>query len=82
MKTTQHFLTLLLCVLLAIPATFAQQVQDQTSTARVQDVTIIIQPEQVRFSSQKAVQMMQLQIFNQAGEQVHNSGPMTVPEIT
>ena len=62
MKTINHFTLLLLCTLLFVAATFAQ------STA--QDVTIIIQQEQVRFTSQKAVQVMQLQIVNQSGERV------------
>ncbi len=77
MKTFNHFTLLLLCALLSIAATFAQ-----TSNPISQDVTIIIQQEQVRFTSQKAVQMMQLQIFNQAGEKVYDSSPMTVAEIT
>ena len=81
MKTTYRLITLFLYVLLAVPTTFAQQVQDKPIEARTQDVTIIIQQEHVRFTSQKAVQMMQLQIFNQAGEQVYDSSPMTVPEI-
>ena len=76
MKTINHFTLLLLCALLSVAATFAQ-----TSNPISQDVTIIIQSEQVRFTSQKAVQMMQLQIFNQAGEKVYDSSPMTVAEI-
>ncbi|MBL8206840.1 MAG: hypothetical protein JNM09_21585, partial [Blastocatellia bacterium] len=37
--------------------------------------------EYLRFTSSKPVQMMQLQVFNQTGEQVYDSGPMTVAEI-
>ena len=77
MKTIKQFTLLLLCALLYVAATLAQSTQNPMS----QDVTIIIQPEQVRFTSQKAVQMMQLQIFNQAGEKVYDSSPMTVAEI-
>ena len=73
MKTIKHFTLLLLCTLLFVAATLAQ------STA--QDVTIIIQQEQVRFTSQKAVQVMQLQIVNQSGERVYDSGPTTVADI-
>ena len=78
MKTFNQFLTLALCCLLCVPATLAQS---QTKTTNSQDVTIIIQQEQVRFTSQKPIQMMQLQIANQSGEQVYDSGPMTVAEI-
>ena len=77
MKTTKQFTLLLLCALLYVAATFAQS----TPNTVAQDVTIIIQQEQVRFTSQKAVQMMQLQIFNQSGEKVYDSSPMTVAEI-
>ncbi len=78
MKTFNPLLTLLLCILFCAAATVAQA---QTKTTHSQDVTIIIQQEQVRFTSQKPIQMMQLQIANQSGEQVYDSGPMTVAEI-
>lgn len=55
--------------------------ETQAKSTISQDVTIIIQQEQVRFTSQMPVQVMQLQIFNQVGEQVYNSGPMTIAEI-
>ncbi len=74
MKITNYFITLLLSSLLFVSAT-AQQ------TTASQDVTIIIQQERVRFISQKPVQMMQLQVFNQEGELVYVSRPMAVAEV-
>jgi hypothetical protein len=83
MQTTKRFITLLLCALLSAPATLAQNPQrdSQTDKTASQDVLIIIGQQQVRFTSQKPVQEMQLQIFNQVGELVHDSGLSYGPEI-
>ncbi len=86
MKTIKHFLAISLCLLLCAPLTMAQPAPDtrqdaQTTNAIAQDVLIIIQPEQVRFTSQKAVAEMQLQVFDQAGQVVYDSGVVTVPEL-
>lgn len=67
---------LLLC-LAAVPA-LAQQ-QPQTNTAS--DVTIIIQKDKVRFTAQKAVAEMRLQIFDQVGDLVYDSGSIAEPEL-
>jgi hypothetical protein len=45
-------------------------------------VTIIIQRQQVRFTAQKAVEKMRLQVFNQAGETVFDGGSDTGAEIS
>ncbi|MGH9853885.1 MAG: hypothetical protein ACREBD_28920 [Blastocatellia bacterium] len=86
MKTIKHFLAILLCISLCAPLTQAQLASDkqdaQTTNTIAQDVLIIIQQEQVRFTSQKAVAEMQLQIFDQAGQVVYDSGAVTGPELT
>ncbi|MGH9853547.1 MAG: hypothetical protein ACREBD_27220 [Blastocatellia bacterium] len=86
MKTIKHFLAILLCISLCAPLTLAQLASDkqdaQTTNTIAQDVLIIIQQEQVRFTSQKAVAEMQLQIFDQAGQVVYDSGVVTGPELT
>ena len=69
-------IALLLCALLCTPAIPAQDWK-----ADSQDVTIIIQQEQVRFTTQKAVQVMQLQVFTPSGEPVFDSGPVAASEI-
>ncbi len=87
MKTIKHFLSILLCISLCLSLTQAQPALDkrqdaQTTNTIAQDVLIIIQQEQVRFTSQKAVAEMQLQIFDQAGQLVYDSGAVTGPELT
>ncbi len=85
MKTIKHFLAILLCLSLCAPLTLALPAPDkqdaQTTNKIAQDVLIIIQQEQVRFTAQKAIEEMQLQIFDQAGQVVHDSGVVTVPEL-
>ncbi len=82
MQTSRRFITLVLCTLLSVPAALAQNSQrDQPQKALVQDVQIMIGQEQIRFTSQKAVQEMQLRVFNQAGEQVYDSGVSYGPTI-
>lgn len=73
----------LLCALLCALTAPAQDGQGATkvNTPISQDVMIIIQQQQVRFLAQKAVREMQLQIFNQAGELVYESGVQTGPEL-
>ncbi|MGH9936499.1 MAG: hypothetical protein ACREAM_09645 [Blastocatellia bacterium] len=67
--------------------TQAQPVRDkrqeaQTTNTISQDVLIIIQQEQVRFTAPSTVAEMRLQIFDQAGQLVHDSGAVTEPELT
>lgn len=82
MRTTKHFITFMLGLLLCAPLV-AQQVQDNQSQANTlsPDVTIIIQQEKVRFSAQKAVAAMQLQVFDPAGELVYDSGALAEAEL-
>jgi len=83
MHTTKRFIAMLLCALLSAPATLAQNPQrnSQTDNAVSQDVLIIIQQQQVRFTAQSAVEWMQLQVFNQSGEPVFDSSPVAAGEI-
>ncbi len=77
MRTIKRYLVTLLIALLAVPGTLAQTPQD----AKQQDVTIIIQQEKVRFTAQKAVAEMRLQIFDQTGQLVYDSGPLAEGEL-
>ncbi len=83
MKTLKHFIAILLCFSLCAPLALAQADNQQEAQARqsVQDVLIIIQQEQVRFTAQKAVAEMQLQVFDQTGQLVHDSGSVAGPEL-
>jgi hypothetical protein len=60
MQTTKRFIVLLLCLLLPAPLLRAQPLQGkqhdtQTRNTSAQDVLIVIQQDQVRFSAQRAV---------------------------
>src|SRR5262245_9812051 len=89
MRTTKHFIfikhivVMLLCALLSAPAMQAQNPQrnGQADQPISQDVLIIIQQQQVRFTAQRAVEQMQLQVFNQTGELIFDSGLVKVNEI-
>jgi hypothetical protein len=83
MYITKRLIAILLCALLCAPALPAQDrnVASQANNPTAQDVIIIIQQEQVRFTTQKAVQMMQLQVFNPSGETIFDSGPVSAGEI-
>jgi hypothetical protein len=87
MKTLNRFIAMLLCISLCVPLAQAQpapvkQQDAQATNTIAQDVLIIIQQEQVRFTAQKAVQEMRLQIFDQAGQVVYDSGAVTELELT
>ncbi|MCI0389936.1 MAG: hypothetical protein MOB07_14395 [Acidobacteria bacterium] len=87
MKTLKHFIAILLCISLCAPLTQAQPAQDKQQDAQAnnpiaQDVLIIIQQEKVRFTAQKAVAEMQLQIFDQTGELIYDSGAVTEAELS
>lgn len=83
MRKTKHFIVMLLCALLSAPATLAQNPQGngQADNGVSQDVLIIIQQQQVRFTARSAVEWMQLQVFNQSGEAVFDSSPVAASEI-
>ncbi len=87
MKTIKQVIAMLLCISLCMPLAQAQPAPDkrqdaQTPDTIAQDVLIIIQQEQVRFTAQRAVEEMRLQIFDQAGQLVYDSGAVTGPELT
>ena len=78
MQTIKRYITALLIALLISPVVPAQTPQD----GKQQDVTIIIQQEKVRFAAQKAVAEMRLQIFDQTGQLVYDSGPLAEGELS
>jgi hypothetical protein len=87
MKTLKHFFAMLLCILFWLPLAQAQTAPDKLQEAQAtntiaQDMLIIIQQEKIRFTAQKAVQELQLQIFDPAGQLVYDSGAVTGPELT
>jgi hypothetical protein len=83
MHITKRLIAILLCALLCAPAAPAQdrKAELQANHTIAQDVLIIIQQQQVRFTAQRAVEEMRLQIFNQAGEMIYDSGAGAGPEL-
>ncbi len=83
MHSAKHLIAILLSALLCAPATLAQnpQSQDQQSNSISKDVLIIIQQQHVRFTAQKAIEQMRLQVFDQFGELVYDSGAVNEAEI-
>ncbi|HQR35803.1 MAG TPA: tail fiber domain-containing protein [Blastocatellia bacterium] len=86
MKVVKQFLALFLCVSLCVPMAQAAVVFDgqqdaQSAKSSQEDLTIIIQQEQVRFTARKAVTEMQLLISDQTGQIIFNSGIMAQQEL-
>ncbi|HKQ74636.1 MAG TPA: hypothetical protein VJ810_13175 [Blastocatellia bacterium] len=89
MFTSKRFITISLIALLASSASQAQIPARQTSGRQpvqsavqdVQDVQIIIQSEQVRFTARSNIAEMQLQVFDKTGELVFDSGLSGANEI-
>jgi hypothetical protein len=71
-----------LCVLFCLTV-MAQDLPRNASgrTGASQDVTIIIEQQQVRFIAQKAGEEMRLQVFDQTGELVFDSGAVQAAEV-
>lgn len=80
MRSAKHLLAILICTLLCLPAVSAQALQQQPQST-APDITIIIQQDKVRFTAQKAIAEMRLQVFNQAGELVFDSGAVETTEV-
>lgn len=78
MQTTKRLSALLLTVLLSLNATLAQLPQRSAPPAEVQ---IILQPEQVRFTTPTNVEQMRLQVFDQNGALVFDSQPLAVNQL-
>lgn len=78
MRTAKNMLAILICMLFCLPVVPAQDTQSPKAAS---DITIIIQQEQVRFTALKAFAEMRLQVFDQTGDLVYDSGSITEPEI-
>src|SRR5262252_1236641 len=87
MSSLKNFIAMSLCIALCAPLTLAQSGADKRQESQAintiaKDVVIIIQQEQVRFIGRTANAEMQLQIFDQAGQLVYDSGAVAGPELT
>lgn len=83
MSTTKRLIAILLYVLVCAFIAHAQDGRQEPQAGRPisQDVTIIIGQKQVRLTAQKAVEEMRLQVFDQSGVLVYDSGVITGSEL-
>jgi hypothetical protein len=56
--------------------------QDNKPEANAVDVTVIIQQQQVRFAAPASAQEVRLEVINQNGEVVYESGPVSGPGLS
>jgi hypothetical protein len=81
MRSAKNLLATLICLLLCLSAAPALAQTQKPQITAASDVTIIIQQDKVRFTAQKAVAEMRLQIFDQVGDLVYDSGSIAEPEL-
>lgn len=80
MLSIKRLLVFVLCLLLCTPVVSAQDQQGVANgkTLTAQDLTIIIQQQQVIFTTPIGVEEMRLQVFDQNGEAVFDSQPLAI----
>ncbi|HKQ73920.1 MAG TPA: hypothetical protein VJ810_09355 [Blastocatellia bacterium] len=83
MRTINRFLVYVVCALLCAPVAAAQDQQPmaKSRTGASQEVTIIIQRQQVSFTAPPSVEQMRLQVFDQSGELVFDSQLQSINQI-
>jgi len=83
----KQILVILVCLLFYTPLVVAQEPQPATISRDTRsrgsrEVTIIIQQQQLRFAAPTSAQEVRLEIFNQAGEMVYDSGIISGAELS
>jgi hypothetical protein len=82
LRLAQNLLAMCLYISLCASALQAQNAPSQEPTSNAaSDVTIIIQQRQVRFIARAGAPEMRLQVSDQSGEVIYDSGPVAAPEI-
>src|SRR5262245_32039688 len=83
MPTMKRIPIILACALLCSASTAAQNLHQETPQARVnsQSLTIIIENQRLHFAASASTQEVRLEVFNQAGELVYDSGVFTGSEL-
>ena len=79
MRTLIQVFVIAIVVALCAPVTRSQEKLQDAQVA--EDVTIVIQPKQVRFIAQKTGEEMRLQVFDQSGELVFDSGAAKATQV-
>ncbi|MFN0086890.1 MAG: hypothetical protein ACKVX9_15980 [Blastocatellia bacterium] len=78
MNSAKKIMAILFWMALCVPAALAQR---HSTGAAATDVTIIIQQEKIRFTARSPVAELRLQVFDQAGELVYDSGSVLEPTL-
>ncbi|MGH9832995.1 MAG: hypothetical protein ACRD9Y_08255 [Blastocatellia bacterium] len=79
MRSARQLPALFMCLFSFLSSVLAQDAQPAATISK--EVTIVIEQQRVRFTGRSAVEQMQLQVFNQSGEIVYDSGVVAQPEI-
>ncbi len=87
MNPTKQILIILICILVHAPLAVAQEPQQATISRDTlsrdsREVTIIIQRHQLRITAPASAQEVRLEVFNQAGEMVYDSGLISGAELS
>src|SRR5215813_12010980 len=84
MNSTKQFLVILVCLSLYTPLAAAQEPQPATPSRNMpsHEVTVIIQQQQIRFTASTLAQEVRLEVFNQSGERIYDSGLVSGAEIS
>src|SRR5215813_11459790 len=84
MNSTKQFLVILVCLSLYTPLAAAQEPQPATPSRNMpsHEVTVIIQQQQIRFTASTLAQEVRLEVFNQSGERIYDSGVVSGAEIS
>ncbi len=86
MQITRRFVLSFLCLVLSSPAVLGRTLQDkqpdsQSRQANEGDLLIVIQKDNVHFSTQRAVTELRLQVFDEAGNLIYDSEPVPALQL-
>jgi hypothetical protein len=79
MQATKRLFAIFLTILLSAPAALPQELQRPQPA---QEVQILLQPEQVRFTAPPTVEQLRLQIYGANGELIFDSQSLAVSQLT
>jgi len=87
MNLTKRILVILVCLSLYAPLAAAQEPQSATISRETisrdsREVTVIIQQQQLRFAAPASAQEVRLEVFNQTGEMIYDSGLVSGSELS
>ena len=84
MKSMKQILAILACLFLGVSLAVAQEPQlaRRSPDTSSREITIVIQQKQLRFTAPASTQELRLEVLNNTGESVYDSGLVTGAEIS